>query len=56
MAEAEKRMREDDFITDKMLLVGGDDFGDEVDIMGDFPRGGGMAGARQRGKEKLMTI
>ena len=50
MAEAEKRMREDDFISDKMLLMGGDEFGDEADIIGAYPRGGGMPGGRLRGE------
>ena len=50
MAEAEKRMREDDFISDKMLLMGGDEFGDEADVIGAYPRGGGMAGGRLRGE------
>ena len=47
MAEAEKRMREDDFISDKMLLMGGDEFGDEADIVGAYPRAmpGGKRGA-----------
>ena len=50
MAEAEKRMREDDFISDKMLLMGGDEFGDDADIVGAYPRGGGMPGGRVRGE------
>ena len=56
MAEAEKRMREDDFISDKMLLMGGDEFGDEADIMGAYPRGGGMPGGRIRGEINCESI
>ena len=54
MAEAEKRMREDDFISDKMLLMGGDEFGDEADVIGTYPRGGGMAGGRLRGEYTVV--
>ena len=49
MAEAEKRMREDDFISNKMLLMRGDEFGDETDIIGAIPRGGGMSGGHYQG-------
>ena len=57
MAEAEKRMREDDFISsNNMLLVASDEFGEEADSMGDFPSGGGVAGGKHRGKKIVNKL
>ena len=44
MAEAEKRMMEDDLITDDLLLVGSAEFGGREGLGGDFMRGGRIRG------------
>ena len=46
MAEAEKRMMEDDIISDNMLLVGSAEFGsaEGLGIEDEFPRGGRARG------------
>ena len=46
MAEAEKRMMEDDIISDNILLVGSAEFGsgEGLDIRDEFPGGGRARG------------
>ena len=50
MAEAEKRMMEDDIISDNMLLEGSAEFGggEGLDFGGEFPRGGRVRGGHTK--------